>query len=71
MRACGSREGAGRRTGTLRVEAEPSGGETNASFELVFRVSAAGPVPCLITPISVIPGSLKSGQGVGKGEGSY
>lgn len=42
---------------------------THASFELVFlNVEAAGPRPCLITPIAVILGSLKSGQGVGKGE---
>lgn len=36
-------------------------------FELVFQsVEAAGPMPYLITPISVILGSLKSGQGAGK-----
>lgn len=51
------------------MEAEPSGRETNASFELVFRPLA--PRALLDHPISVIPGSLKSGQGVGKGEGSY
>lgn len=41
----------------------------NTSSELVFlNVEAASPVPCLITPISVILGSLKSGQGMGKGD---
>lgn len=36
----------------------------NTSFELVFlSVEAASPVPCLITPISVILGSLKSSRG--------
>lgn len=54
------------------MEAEPSGGDTNASFELLFpNVEATGPLPSLITPISVILGSLKSGQRVGKGEWSF
>lgn len=53
---------------TLSVEAEPRGRRTDASSELVFlSVEAAGTTSYLITPISAILGSLKSGQGVGKG----